>query len=230
MDFFCLRLCRMDVYIESASYLQCSAHICTIKVNYLEIMHPNYMETVNGGPKTFNVEQEHGKPECFQCALFWYITPSDKWIIWLLLLPTSSNCIICCACVSRIMLCGKLLLGITLIICNENKYNSTVDFNKLTQFSTSCLMWLKQSNYTAFPPRFAWAHNWIFQCVCLTSYWSIFSSVVVINMHLKVKQWFPRCFDIKKLFSYLCNPHYSSVELMVSWYIVAHVDSAHVVY
>lgn len=89
-------------------------------------------------------------------------------------------------------------LSITLIICNENKYNPTVDFNKLTQFSTSCLMWLKQSNYTAFLTRFAWARNWIFQCVCLTSYWSIFSSVVGINMHLKVKQWFPRCSDIKK--------------------------------
>lgn len=55
------------------------------------------------------------------------------------------------ACVSRTMLCGKPLLGITLMICNENKYNSTVDFNKLTQFSTLCLMWLEQSNYTVFP-------------------------------------------------------------------------------
>lgn len=101
------------------------------------------METVNAGPKTLHVEHEHGKPARFQCALFWCITLSDELIIWLLSMPTSINCLIRCACVSRIMLCGKLWLGITLIICNENKYNPTVDFNKLTQFSTSCLMWLK---------------------------------------------------------------------------------------
>lgn len=111
-------------------------------------MQPNCMETVNGGPETLNVEQDSGKPECFQCAFFWCLTPSDKWIM---LMPTSSNCIIPCACVSRTMRCGKLLPGITLIMCNENKHNSTVDFNRLTQFSTPCLMWLEQSNYTVFP-------------------------------------------------------------------------------
>lgn len=46
-------------------------------------------------------------------------------------------------------------------VCNENKYNPTVDCNRLTQFSTSCLMWLEQSYYTVFPPRFTWAHSLI---------------------------------------------------------------------
>ncbi len=70
MGYFCLRLSRMYVYIKFSSYLQYSEDICTTKVNYLEIMPPNYMETVNGGPETLNVEQDSGKPECFQCALF----------------------------------------------------------------------------------------------------------------------------------------------------------------
>lgn len=60
----------MYVYIKFASYLQYSKDICTTKVNYLEITQPNYMETVHGGPETLNVEQDSGKPECFQCALF----------------------------------------------------------------------------------------------------------------------------------------------------------------
>lgn len=68
-----------------------------------------------------------------------------------MLMHTSSNCTIRCACVSCTMRCGNPLLGIALIICNKNKYNPTVDFNRLTQFSTPCLMWLEQSNYTVFP-------------------------------------------------------------------------------
>lgn len=45
-------------------------------------------------------------------------------------MPPSCNCVIACGCVSRTVLRGKLLLGITLVTPNENKYNSTVDFNK----------------------------------------------------------------------------------------------------
>lgn len=48
----------------------------------------------------------------------------------------------------------KTFLGIAIIISNENKSNSTVDCSRLTQFSTSCLMWLEQSYCTfhvAFP-------------------------------------------------------------------------------
>lgn len=66
----------MYVYIEFASYLRYSDDICTIKVNYLEIIQPIYMETVNGGPKTLNVEQDSGKPECFQCVLL--LMPPSK--------------------------------------------------------------------------------------------------------------------------------------------------------
>lgn len=40
-------------------------------------------------------------------------------------------------------------------------------------------------------------------------YWSVFSSVVGVKKHVKVKQWFPHCFDMKTLLSYLWNPHYS---------------------
>lgn len=177
--------------------------------------------------KTLNVEQDSGKPKCFQCALSWNLTPSDKWIT---LMPTSSNCIICYACVSCTMLCGKLLLGITLIICNENKYNSAVDFNRLTQFSTPCLMWLEQSNYTVFPQgsrehiigfsnAFVW---WVIEVY--------FPLLWPLTYTSKSSNGFP-LFDIKKkLFSYLWNPHYGSVELMVPWLTVEHVNSAHVVY
>ena len=68
-------------------------------------------------------------------------------------MPISSNRLIGCACVSLTALPWKKPLPrITSIIYNENNYNSKVDFNKLTQFSTLCLMWLEQSNYTAPPP------------------------------------------------------------------------------
>lgn len=50
------------------------------------------------------------------------------------------------------------------------------------------MSWTKQLH--SFPPRSAWANDWIFQCVHLKRCWSVFSSIVAISMHLEVKQWF----------------------------------------
>lgn len=163
--------------------------------------------------------------KCVQFGSFWCLTPTDRLLICLRLRSSSINFLMCVSCT---LLCGKPFLHTTLLICNENKWNSTVDFNILTQFSTQCLMWLEQSN-CSFPVRFAWVDNWIFHCICLTSYWSIFSSVVAINMYLKVKQWFHHCFVIK-LFSYLWKPHAGSVELLLSWLAVNLIDGAHVIH
>lgn len=67
-----------------------------------------------------------------------------------MLISMNSNCAIHRACISCTMQCGKLLLAITLI-SNENKYHPSVEFNRLTQFSTLCLMELEQSNYAVLP-------------------------------------------------------------------------------
>lgn len=129
-------------------------------------------------------------------------------------MPTFSDRIIHCACVPCSVLCGKLLLGITLIICTENKYNGTVDFNKLTQFSTRSV-WCDWSRVITqlSPPRLAWAHNWIFQCIQLTASWS--SYIFLCCGHWRAPQsqtMVSPLFWHKTVFSYLWNPHHGSVE------------------
>lgn len=112
----------------------------------------------------------------------------------------------------------KTFLGITIIISNENKSNSTVDCSRLTRFSTSCLMWLEQSYCTVIPnpyKRFALAHNWIFQCIRLTSelYFPVLKAVTYTLNQTMV----PPFVWHETLFFYLWNPHYGSLKLMVSW-------------
>lgn len=104
--------------IELAKFLQCSEELGTNKGNHFKIMQQTYMETINWVPKTHHVEQDSGKPDCFQSAFFSFLTPSDKWLFWLLLMPTFSNHIICRACVSCTMLLGKLMLANKLMKTN----------------------------------------------------------------------------------------------------------------
>lgn len=68
------------------------------------------------------------------------------------------------------------------------------------------------------PPRLAWAHNWIFHYIGLTTSWRICLSVVVANVNLKVKR--SLFFWQRKVFSSLWYPVYGSMELMVSWLTV----------
>lgn len=59
----------MYVYIEFASFRLYSGDMWTIKVNYLEVMQPNYMETGKAGPKHLMLNKTV-ENQCFQCALF----------------------------------------------------------------------------------------------------------------------------------------------------------------